>query len=618
MKIGEFITYHKNIMLLFGILLLTFLVYSNTLHNNFVWDDDTFILNWQAPKLLQTNLVPLLKGDLPAEHIGVYRPLRSIFYAISYSLWGTSPFGYHLQAIILHLIATALVYYIAKHLTKNNAVGLLASLVFGLHPIHTEAISWIAASFDTLGMVLALAALAAYLWYVSSSKIIIYILSLLFSVLALLTNEMAVVIPLLIVISDLLLKMTSLKALIKRIQLYIPYILIVALFIWIRFGVFKIYGRFSYPFGDMLHSLLFAPLLIVKYAYLLLLPLHLTPNQLLAPGIPAFFWVDYFAGKQVLPISLTQPRILVPVIFLTIAIICWAYFLKKKPQISWNISWFLICLLPVLGILPQSSLFSEKYMYLASVGFSISLAWIVYFAVKKSKNLLIRTIILFIFLGLNIFYAVKTYTRNYDWHDDIPLWTKAVQDNPYSNSSYSNLGIGYFKVGDMDKAEEMFSKAINLNPNQPNDWTNIGMIYLKKGEIDNAKANLLQALSLAPGYQKAHTYLGIVYFQEGDTDKAIKEYEMAIISDPHLAEPYNYLGMIAHQQGNYDQALAYYQKSLVLKPDYADVYNNLGNVYRNLGMFDKALYNYQQALLLNPRHEFAGKNLDDISSYKQN
>src|SRR3989344_1024969 len=88
------------------LVLVTVLTYSNILQNGFAWDDRDFFLEWPQIKSEEgfpayLSLPYLLSGDLPLGHRGVYRPVRSVYYLVSYSIWGENPLGYHIQAIIV-------------------------------------------------------------------------------------------------------------------------------------------------------------------------------------------------------------------------------------------------------------------------------------------------------------------------------------------------------------------------------------------------------------------------------------------------------------------------------------------------------------------------------------
>ena len=97
----------KNTINIVIIVLLCFAAYANTLFNGFVWDDEEFIVNRPEIRDLGSTL-----NSLGGDQYGIYRPLRTIFYHFSYELYGLNPTLYHLQAIILHALASVLIYLI--------------------------------------------------------------------------------------------------------------------------------------------------------------------------------------------------------------------------------------------------------------------------------------------------------------------------------------------------------------------------------------------------------------------------------------------------------------------------------------------------------------------------
>ena len=96
----------KNTIYALIIIAACFIVYANTINNEFVWDDKLFILEDSAIKDI-SNAKSFFTEDVQ----GLYRPLRTFAYAISYQLWGEIPFWYHLQALLIHTICSLLVFW---------------------------------------------------------------------------------------------------------------------------------------------------------------------------------------------------------------------------------------------------------------------------------------------------------------------------------------------------------------------------------------------------------------------------------------------------------------------------------------------------------------------------
>ena len=121
----------RNIQI-FLIAIITISVYVNIMPNEFIYDDETFIID--NPDIRDIDKAPeLVKGKLPYGHKGVFRPVRSLIYMISYKLWKLNPIGYHIQSIFIHTANTILVYLIIFSLTRKEIMAFTGSMIFGVH-----------------------------------------------------------------------------------------------------------------------------------------------------------------------------------------------------------------------------------------------------------------------------------------------------------------------------------------------------------------------------------------------------------------------------------------------------------------------------------------------------
>ena len=142
----------KNFIFVFLLVVAGVIAYANSFTNEFVWDCQTLILNWYEIRSLE-NIPYLLRGNVPIEHRGVYRPLRGVFYALNYHFWGGDTFGYHFNALLIHLCSTILVYFIILSIGKSQTLALMSAILFDLHPVHTESITYVTAALDVTGIV---------------------------------------------------------------------------------------------------------------------------------------------------------------------------------------------------------------------------------------------------------------------------------------------------------------------------------------------------------------------------------------------------------------------------------------------------------------------------------
>ncbi|HCA42753.1 MAG TPA: hypothetical protein DEP28_05815, partial [Bacteroidetes bacterium] len=202
----------KNILNYLILIAVVFAVYFNSLENQFVFDDESVI---------QTNSSLTTLSSIPKYFTGddgfhkvigkYYRPVVSTSYNIDYAIWGLNPFGFHLTNIIIHLIATLILFRLLQLIfikQKNvNLIALLGTLIFAVHPIHTEAVSWVSGRTDSFFTIFFFASFLYYLKYTgypdfeNKNNKYLYI-SLIYFAFGLLTKEMIVTLPVILIFFD--------------------------------------------------------------------------------------------------------------------------------------------------------------------------------------------------------------------------------------------------------------------------------------------------------------------------------------------------------------------------------------------------------------------------------
>ncbi|HZE88326.1 MAG TPA: glycosyltransferase family 39 protein, partial [Verrucomicrobiae bacterium] len=75
-----------------------------------------------------------------------------------YAAGGGRPMPFHAVNIVLHALASALAFLLLKRLTSSDAAALAGALLFAIHPVHTEAVTWISGDGEILAGLLLMAA----------------------------------------------------------------------------------------------------------------------------------------------------------------------------------------------------------------------------------------------------------------------------------------------------------------------------------------------------------------------------------------------------------------------------------------------------------------------------
>ncbi len=578
-------------------------VYFNGLFGDFVYDDTSQIVDnpWikdisNIPTIFSKGVWSFQPGIVVSNY---YRPLMHTVYMLNYYLFGLRPWGFHLVNIFFHCGVSILVFLVVRMLLIDNrdpvrraspSPPFIAALLFTLHPIHTEAVTWIAGLPDVAFTFFYL--LSFYL-YVRSKSLLSgrYLFSVVCFAAAAFFKEPALTLPVILFSYDVAFGQAKTHPLyyLKR---YVAYVIIGAVYIALRIhalGGFAPQKRY-----EMLSSCQFAinvfPL-FVTYLGKLLLPLNLNAFYVFHPISSIIEWKGALS-------------FLATIVFL----ILFSMASRRSRTAFLGLVFVTVPLIPVLYIpaLGENT-FTERYLYLPSAGFVLLLAVLISWSREKlpgAARALAFTLI--IVAGL---YAVETINRNIVWKNTFNLWSDTVRKSPDSAMAHNNLGIAYFSKGLYDMATEQYLTALTLKPDYAEAHHNLGNIYLSKGLYDMAIERYRTALRLKPGYAEPYYGLGLADLNKGFYDMAIEQFQTALRLKPDYVEVLNDLGNAYQFKGLYDMAIEQFRTAVTLKPDYAEAHSNLGNAYLSKGLYDMAIEQFQTALRLRPDLVQAHNNL---------
>ena len=614
--------------------LITILAYFNILGNGFSFDDRDFFLDWHTVRNSESGLSAflsindLLAGELPSHHRGVYRPIRSIFYLLGIQVFGSNPVFYHALAILVHLLITILIYFITRILVTNNNRSLelpfITAAFFASHPIHTEAVTYTAASFDTIGILFFFASFYFYLKAEGSKtqQGITQFLSLIFAFFAFFTYEMTLTLPLLILAYEIIFKKLNFKNFTQKASVYLPYLTIIVIYCIIRFALLKIGNRADYLGDTYLPASNQAKLgtieIIFHYLYLLIWPQNLTVTY----SVPSTFSPFFFRTVQAIdPTGRLLDNIayyifLFPISIVTLIIAASMKLFKKHQLLTFGITWFFISLLPVLNIIPQGSVMAERFLYIPSFGFCLILALLVNSLIrinnlKISNNSRIIAGILLVAL-ITILYSARTITRNQDWKDLESIFLSAIRVQPTEIIPNAALGSIYLEQGQYTKAIPLLEATLKSDPEILQSQYNLGLAYEKLEDYEKAITSYKKTLQIEPAYYYANVSLGSIYQKQNKYDDAISEFQKAIASNPDNIEAhFNLAGAYTHKK-DYAQALKAYEIAQKLNPQSSAIYINLGYISEETKDFEKAILYYKKAIELEPKNYYSHLNLANL------
>jgi len=483
------------------ILVITTVVYANMFRNGFTVDDHVFVGSYHP------SIGEAFRGSVPRGHDGVYRPIRGILYNVYFHLFGVNPYGYHLHALIIHLTTTILVFLIAGSMVRLGYMkpigSLLTALFFGLHPVHTEAITYIASSMDETGVVFMLTSLLCYLTIGTRQSLqkkhryLLSFISITSAFLAYFTYEMTLTLPLLLLLYEYTLDQQH-QTHADRLKKTFPYFLGAGMYLFVRFFLLSITSRGVY-LADSLHlTALTMTRVLVQYLWVMIFPIQLVQNHSIAPGIEAFVYRGYRTAA-ILNQSILDPEVLFSISLIVTLLYSAVILRKKHPFITFSIGWFFIALLPVLGFVPQGSIMNERMLYVASVGFILFLSWSLSSLYRAYTQYRIHTI-----AGITVImllYAGRTIMRNQDWSDDITLWQKDVLAAPTENA-YARFALGnaYFGAKRYQEAIQQYEGSTVINPGFAVGYASLWRVYRQIGNSDVSDQYYQKAAAAEPGF----------------------------------------------------------------------------------------------------------------------
>ena len=555
------------------ILLAAFLVYSNTLRFDFVYDDRGQILAnvqvhaWRyVPHYFLERVWSFAYPGLQGNY---YRPMFLLFLLLNYKIFGPFAAGWHLVSVAAHMGVTYLVYALARRLTGDRPTALIAALIFGINPVHIESVAWISGVTDPL---LALFLLPAFLCYLNAldgkahrrswlaGSLALYSL-------AMLSKETALILPMIIFAYEWLwygpAESNGFQSAFERARTavvrIVPFVLLTLVYLAVRWQVLEGLGHTMMPLS--------VSTIIYTWPHLLLFYLR----HLVWPfGLSVFYSVPYVETPALVPFVLPLAGLVAIGFLVSIAVRRLGRTSPPDGRLAvFCCLWILIPFVPLLdlSVLPIGEIAHDRYLYLPSIGFSILLA-------MALRRIRIGKLKVFGFPALQIAAVVllaavlgaATVIEDRYWANDMSLYARGVERTPQNKLARTNLGnvmgeqgrytealalfrevlardphfwlaiyntgYTYYRMGKLPEAEEFFKRAIAVNGVDSDEYFYLGLTWLKLGDVDNAEKAVRHALKLQPGGLAYHFAMGMILKLKGDIPGALAEFNEELKNFP--------------------------------------------------------------------------------------
>ncbi len=561
------------------LLAVTFLCYARTLFFDFVYDDEILIVNnplirsaLSIPDYFSQHLIQFVNPQAPGIY---YRPVQFLWLLLNRSLWGLNPMGWHLSVVALHVVATGLVYLLARKIIREPAIAWLAGAVFGLHPVHVESVSWAMGFIDPLFTVLILASFLCYLeareraarrgrWAAAS---------IMFYALAAFAKEPALVLPLL------LFSHASITAAPvhgrARDRIYAPvrtgltaawpYLVVTAIYLAARLAVLKGLTRAitSLPWEVVVATL---PRVLWSYFKLWIWP----------AGLSVFYDVPYVQPNDI-------PSALLPALPLAVIAAGLLWWARRSLPVAVAASWALLPLLVLLNLraFPEGEIVHDRYLYLASVGFSllVGLSW---------QSLAGAPIKLLADVGTRRLGAVMLIAA---------------------------MGAAtIYYTGFWANNEKLYGRAIAIAPNNNLAANNYAGLLVARGDFAGAVPLYAKILARREDFWLANYNLGYCLYELGRYGEAERHLERAALLDASFPDPHLYLGLIRLQAGRADEAEAEFRRALALRPDGRGYHFALGMALKSRGALEEARSEFELELANHSSEAAARAQISEIDA----
>jgi tetratricopeptide (TPR) repeat protein len=494
--------------------------YGNTFSAPFIFDDTVGIVE-----------NPSIRRLWPLWHslVGT-RPIVNLFLAVNYTISGDQVWSYHLVNLTVHILATLTFFGILRRTIAapwGNALSFSCALLWGLHPLQTQAVTYIIQRYESLMALFFLLTLyCSFRGWQARDKTAWHLSAVLSFLLAVGCKEVAVGVPFILLCYEWVFRGNHPVQSAKRSPI---------LYIGLALGL--ILALLMTAGNDTLDTLnentriglgrywMTQCAVILHYVRLAFWPFPLT--------------IDY--GWPVATFAEAWPAMTIIIFFLITAMLAlW----KRKPAGFLGVSFFLILAPTSLIPLPDPAFEHRMYLPLAFVilltvtALADAYAW----ATKRCDLRIIRKssyyprVALILVMVCALSFWVLTFIRNHDYRSAIAIWSDTIEKRPANFRGYHGLGLALAGEGRYEEGLAHLYHALQLNP--VNTYVNIdtGYILMLLNRPAAAIPFFREAVRLKPFHAKAHNNLGAALAQTGRLEEATLHFSEALKLKPDYTE----------------------------------------------------------------------------------
>ncbi|MCC6489392.1 MAG: tetratricopeptide repeat protein [Candidatus Hydrogenedentes bacterium] len=545
---------------------ITFIAYSRVLYNGFVhYDDELYVTENAAVQagLTLESLYYALTGVCAAN----WHPLTMLSHIVDCTLYGLAPIGHHLSSLLLHSANTFLLFLILRRATGAFWPSAAVALLFGVHPLHVVSVAHVAQRKDVLSTFFWMLTMLAYARYAGTRSRIAYALSLAFYALGLLAKPMLVTLPIVLLLLDYwpLGRFTAnpkrgvhyLREAWQLCREKLPFLALAILVSIVTLLVQQASGTVATL--DRRPLLLRIENSLVSYVLYLL-------KMIWPSGLSPFY-----PYPELIPVWKVLGAVAVLAALTALALVNH----KRHPYFIVGWLWYLITLLPVIGIIQVGAqALADRYTYVPLIGIFIALVW-------------------------GIDRALQTKPQ---WRGPVLAGSAAV--------FAAFMCVSWVYAGVWRTPRTLWEHAIAVTEDNLPGYCHLGVSLAEEGDLEGAERYLKEALRIMPGFGEAQHNLGVVYamyadryIAQGRLDDAIDKYAQAAAMDPEDPDFPMALGQTYWRKRDYPNAAGAFAEAVKIAPKRVDARFNLATAHEAAGQYDSALRELDEVERLQPGNE---------------
>lgn len=524
---------------------------------------------------------------------GYYRPLTLTSLMLDWGMGGRGNnfYPFHRTSLALHVGSTVLVMLLCYQLFGQPIVAAMVGLLFGVHPLTVEPVTWVMERKTILAAFFAFACLCSYVRYAYCGRRAWFLFAVVLYLLSLLAKPTGTPLPIMLLLLDYWpLQRLGRRAVLEK----TPFLALASIFAVLAYACENLVNPLSFPAASSpLHLPLRMCWLVVFYLTKVVFPIHLSS-----------------AYQLPVPLSPTNPLVLLGVLGTALLIVGLILSRRWTPALWVGTAVFFLGLAPTMGFVGYSWVVaSDKYVYLPAVGLVVIGGWLLqrmWSGMGCAHGRQIATVAVVLAATGLLTAGTRSYLR--EWQTTEQFVNYMLSLSPDSPELRIRKGLLESQQERQDEAIREFSRAIELQPSNVYAYFSRSLVYGKAGDYDRAIRDCSKAIELWPGFVEAFNSRGAAYGGKGDYERAIQDYNRAIELRPDFVNAYNNRSLAHRRKGEYDQAVQDCTKSISLMGNQPLVYRDRGNAYFLQQKFDQAIRDFTTAIELDPDDAIAFRN----------